>query len=240
MTSFVVWPRGLLRPREARYDPVPLSRGSPGSLGGVGRWTRTDLGFWVATFGSVRVRSVAARRAWNAIRTELGGRAGLCVIPVYADDTAPYPLEGGVRVLPSAVSLPHSDGTPFSDGTGYPGNAITVQTVAAVAIGATVMQLAIMVGEADLAGVRFSFNHALYETGGAILEGGVWTVRVAPRVRAPIAAGEVLQFDRPTLLARLRSDTGMDITRQPRAQASRPTVEWEEAVDYWNDLAAAG
>lgn len=238
MPEIIVWPRSLLAPRDARFNPAPASRGGAPTLGGVARTIRTDRGFWRGSLVAIPVGTYDQRRAWNAIRVALGGRPGLCAVPVYAHDTAPYELVAGARAVPEGIVLSHSDGTYFSDGTGYVQGSIAVRMHAAAALGDTVVQLELLAGEADLAGVRFSYRHALYETGPASdVTGAVWTVPVVPRIRAPIAAGEDLEFDHPTCLAHLARDDGMDIDF-PREVVSRPSVDWVEATDYWADLAA--
>lgn len=236
MANITVWPGGLLRPGSVEPNPVPFSRTTPRALGGNGSSTRTDNGYWDIAMLGIALKNAETRRWWNAIRTMLGGRSGLAIIPVWSKDTAPY-ASGHYEPL---ILTTHSDGSPFSDGSMYSQNAIRITNVDDVAIGATSIRLTIETGYPFLSGVRFSYNHALYETGfhGDPVS-GVYTCPIFPSVRAPIPAGSSLNFDNPTCLVHLKEDRGMDVAMSYNRIDLRD-VMWEEAVDYWNALAVAG
>lgn len=236
MAGILHWPCCTLRPQRIGINLVPFTRSGGRSLGGIEPAIRTDLGFWAIDYQNVvmQARHADAWRTWNAIRTRLGGRSGLVVVCAKSGLVAPYP--GGRFVAPARV--PHSDGTPFSDGTLYEQDAISVVSVGMTMIGATVMKLRIINADDDLVGVRFSFDHALYETGPAIdIDGDVWTVPVSPSVRADIPDGAELNFGSPTCLCRLADDRGMDITNDRIERVAYPSVSFVEATDYWNRLA---
>lgn len=233
VVDFTVWPADLLPAREVEPNPVPFSRTGGRTLGGLERPIRSDKGYWTFSY-RFQLYSQAQRRTWNAIRTQVSGCAGLLVMPVWSWDTAPY-ASGEIE---PEVLVPHSDGTPFSDGSFYRQGSISVRSADAVAIGATSMRLQILQAEADLAGVRFSYNHALYETGPASeVSGAFWTVGLFPAVRAPIPAGADLEFNLPTCLVRLVEDRGLDVSMNPSG-ISEHSVAFNEASDYWSDLAA--
>lgn len=233
VVNFTHWPANLLPARDIEANPVPFSRTGGRTLGGLERPIRSDKGYWTFSY-RFQLSSQAQRRAWNAIRTQVSGRAGLLVMPVWSWDTAPYPTG---EIEPD-VLVPHSDGTPFSDGTLYRQGSISVRSVDDVEIGATSMRLRVFDAEPDLAGVRFSYNHALYETGPASLVSGTfWTVELFPAVRAPIPAGADLEFNLPTCLVRLVGDRGLDVSMNPSG-ISEHGVAFNEACDYWSDLAA--
>lgn len=87
-------------------------------------------------------------------------------------------------------------------------------------------------------GVRFSYKHALYETGPVIsVDGDIWEVPISPTVRELIPAGADLEFDRPTCLCRLSDDRGMDVVQDAISKNANPNVSFVEATDYWNRLA---
>lgn len=231
MTDWTFWPPNLCG-FQIEANIVPFTRSGGKSLGGIERTIRTDRGHWKVARNDIVLRGVERRRAWNAIRTQLGGRSGLIALPVYSGDTAP--LIAGTWPAPV---VPHSDGSTFGDGTGYLSSAIEVRMHSTATIGATVVNLRIVTAAADLAGVRFSYQHALYETGPAIsVDGGVWQVPIFPAIRAAIPAGARLEFDRPTCLMRLASDDAMDVSLS-RPAVERLSVAFTEAVDYWSDLA---
>nr|WP_210339585.1 hypothetical protein [Ensifer sp. ENS07] len=220
--------------REIAANPVPFSRTGGRTINGLERTIRTDRGFWSIALNGVLLHTVAQRRAWNALRTGLGGRSGLIAIPAWSWDTAPY-ASGSIE---QDLMTTHSDGTPFSDGTLYSQGSIAVRCAVTAEIGASTVKLSPLSAEPDLAGVRFSYNHALYETGPAIdTSGSVWTVPVFPAIRATIPATADLEFNRPTCLVHLQDDRGMDVSMNP-SKISEHSVNFVEAVDYWSDLAA--
>jgi hypothetical protein len=109
----------------------------------------------------------------------------------------------------------------------------------AAALGATSVQLQVLRAP-TVAGIRFSYQHALYEVGAITAQAGnVYTASIFPAIRAAIPAGADLEADRPTCLCHLASDTEMDL-EVPPDRGARPTVGIVEAVDYWTDLALAG
>jgi hypothetical protein len=236
MVDIINWPICLLRPQAASANVVPFTRSGGASLGGIERTVRTDLGYWAIDYNSVVVqnRHRDQWQTWQAIRQKLGGRVGLIAVPVQSAVSAPF---SSGRFEPSG-SVPHDDDTPFSDETLYSQSSIVVISEGATPIGATIIRLRIIDAAQNLAGVRFSFNHALYETGPVLeIEGDVWTVPIWPSVRELIPSGSDLEFDMPTCLCRLVQDRGMDIQSDYLRKSTYPSVSFLEATDYWNDLA---
>lgn len=234
MSDFIMWPAELLTPSEILANQVPFTRSGGRTINGIERATKTDRGFWHIAMVDVVLHEKAQRRTWNAIRTALNGRSGLLVVPVWSFDTAPYSsgdIEGDVLV-------PHSDGTSFSDGSLYRQGSISVRVVDNVPMGATSVKLQALSAENDLVGIRFSYNHALYETGPAnSISGTIWDVAIFPAARAPIPAGSDLEVNLPTCLVHLEDDRGMDISLNA-IQITERSVSFVEATDYWSDLAA--
>lgn len=231
--DLVIWPHRLLVPQRMHANVVPFSRSGGRSLGGISRNTRTDRGYWSISYEAVPFGRPEQRRAWGAIRSTLSGMAGQLAVPVWSHDSAPWPPEGP----DGSQYLPHSDGEGFGDGALYRQRTIAVEMAHQAAIGETVVTLRLVHGAADLAGVRFSYEHALYETGNALaIEGGEWTLPIFPAVRMTIPAGAALEFDLPTCLVHLASDSAMDLSLGP-ADFDRAPIAFVEAVDHWNDLA---
>jgi hypothetical protein len=236
MADIIEWPSCLLRPSQVSPSLVPFSRSGGRSIGGVERATRTDRGFWAIDYNGIVMQSKHRDqwRAWNAIRTHLGGKSGYIAVRVPSSLSAPY-ASGSFE---SRGRETNDDGTPFDDGSEWQQGAISVVADTLTPIGSTIIKLRIVKAAADLAGVRFSFNHALYETGAAIeTDGDIWTVPLSTTVRELIPAGTELEFDAPTCLCKLADDRGMDITQDAIAKGTRPNVSFVEATDYWNDLA---
>lgn len=233
MADYIHWPADVLPPAEVMANLVPFTRSGGRSLGGIERTTRTDRGYWQVTLDQIPVHQPAQRRVWNAIRTQLGGRAGLVAVPVWAMFSAPY-LSG--RYEPPVLTT-HDDDTTFDDGTEYSQGVIDVQMATYAPLGATVVTLR-NVSAASVVGMRFSYQHALYETGPIISQTGenVFQVPVFPAVRMPIPAGVQLEVDDPTCLCHLAEDRGMD-QQEGISILQRRSVTFVEAVDYWNALA---
>jgi hypothetical protein len=236
MPDIIAWPFCVLRPQQASANLVPFTRSGGRSLGGIEPAVRTDLGFWAIDYGNVVVQSRYRRewQTWHAIRQKLGGRSGLIVVPVRSSLSAPYKsgkFEASGEVL-------HDDDTSFDDDVLYTQGAISVVSESVTPIGATVIRLRILNADVNLVGVRFSYNHALYETGPVIdIDGDIWTVPISPTVRELIPAGADLEFDQPTCLCHLSEDRGMDIQPDSIRKSAYPSVSFVEATDYWNQLA---
>ena len=237
MADIIIWPE-LLAPETMTADVTAFTRSGGASLGGVTRVTRTDAGWWTIALDKVALFEPSDVRVWDAIASDLGGMAGLVSVPVWSRHTAPW-LSGEPE---GAILTTHSDGTPHSDDTPYSQGAISVVAWEAATIGATVLRLRVLRGTGDLSGVRFSLltgaAPARYRTGRAIEQSGTfWTLRISPPLRAPIAAGDSLEFDMPRCLCRLASDDAM-ARKETNLLPVTPSVSFTEATDYWSDLAA--
>lgn len=235
MTEVLLWPSSVLVPSAIEPNVVPFTRSGGVTLGGLQQPVRTDRGWWEIVYRGVPLRTTAERRMWSMISVELGGMAGSIAIPVWAEDSAPWPA----GTNNGQILTPHSDGSSFSDGSLYSQPAIGVTLVDALAIGATSAKLRIGFGIDELAGVLFSYQHALYKTGfPTMIDGTDWTVSITPAVRAPIPAGAALEFALPTCRVRLADDRGMD-TRFSAGRFDQRDVAFVEDVKYWSDLAVA-
>jgi len=233
MADIIEWPSMLLVPEECRPNMVPFSRSGGKSLGGLEPVVRTDLGYWNVELTNVAVYSSDHARTWNAIRQALGGRAGLVAVPAWSFDVSPY--VSGQREQVGQVL--HDDDTSLDDGSPYEQGAISIVSDGVTPIGATIINLRIINAAQDLAGVRFSYNHALYETGRVVaIDGDIWTVSIWPGVRELIPSGSDLEFDMPTCLCHLQDDRGMDGGLTP-IEFEQRSVSFVEATDYWNKLA---
>lgn len=231
--DILIWPYELLQPAESRVAVKPFSRSGGPSLGGVQTATRTDLGWWTVDLVDIAIRFTEQRRTFDAISQDLGGRSGLAAVPAWSIDTAPY----ASGCYEDQSLLPHSDEASFSDGALYEQDAISVVTVGVTSIGATTIKIRVINGFPDMSGVRFSYNHALYQTGKVVeVEDDIWTVRIVPSIRATIPSGAELNFDRPTCLCNLVEDDGMSRSMNG-VNNTNVTVSFVEATDYWYRLA---
>jgi hypothetical protein len=232
MAEILVWPHELLVPEECHPNPVPFTRSGGRTLGGIETATRTDLGYWSIELQNIAIFSKEQRQAWIAIRQMLGGKAGVIAVPAWSFDAAPY-VSGEFEPSP-LVSF--DDDTLFDDDTPYEQGAISVVTDGVTPIGATSIRLRIINAASNLVGVRFSYNHALYETGPVTeIDGDIWTVPISPTVRELIPAGADLEFDMPTCLCRLEDDRGMD-GGVNNIEFEQRSLTFVEATDFWSSL----
>lgn len=239
MTEIIEWPLCTLQPQQSAANLVPFTRSGGRSLGGVEPAIRTDLGYWAIDYIGVvmRNRHRDQWQTWQAIRQHLSGRSGLIAVRVRSSLSAPY-VSGAFEPM---SDVEHDDDMLFDDDTPYTQGAISVVSDGVTPIGVSTIRLRRINAADDLVGVRFSYNHALYETGPVIAKAGnVWTVPISPSIRAEIPDGADLNFDQPTCLCRLAEDRGMDIDQNAISKSSLPSVSFIEATDYWNALAVAG
>lgn len=233
MVDYQHWPADALPPAEVMANMVPFSRSGGRTLGGVDRSIRTDRGFWQITLDQIPVHAPSQRRQWNATRTGLSGKAGLIAVPVWATFSAPYLSDS----FEAPVLTSHDDDTSFDDGTLYYEGAIHVEMATFAPLSAAVVTLR-KVAALTVEGIRFSYQHALYETGPLIEQVSEDTFRVPvfPAIRRAIPADAWLEVDAPTCLCHLADDRGMD-QQEGISMLQRRSVTFVEAVDYWNDLA---
>ncbi|MGV8954614.1 MAG: hypothetical protein ACOH2M_26185 [Cypionkella sp.] len=233
MAELIFWPAALLEPASITVSPVPFTRSGGRTLGGIERNTRTDRGFLRVAYSDVTLFTPAMRRTWNAIRQDLGGKAGLIVVPVWSFDSAPY--ASGERE--PEILTPHDDDAPFDDGSLYQQGSIDIEMASFAPLASTVVTLR-LINATSAAGIRFSYQHAMYETGRIISQPGANTfqVSVSPAIRQAVPAGASLECDLPTVLCHLADDRGMDIGLG-NDEINSANVEFVEAVDYWNSLA---
>jgi len=234
MSEPLIWP-SLLVPAQIEVNPTPFSRSGGVSLGGLERVIRTDRGWWEVAYKGVALYDDGQRRAWNRLRVSLSGMAGSVAVPIWSFDSAPW-LPGTVN---GKFLTPHSDGSPFSDGSMYSQPGIVVEMAVAAEVGDTSVALRLVYGIEELAGTRFSYQHALYETGRVIsIVDDVWTISVFPAIRADIPVDAALEFDLPTCLVRLATDREMDVSLTA-GSFDRADVSFTEDCAHWNDLAVA-
>lgn len=232
MADIIHWPSKLLKPQSSPFDVRPFTRTGGRSLGGLTRSTKSDRGWWVGSYNNILFRrgNFDQQRTWNALRVALDGSSGLVAVPVCS--TA---LWAGMDIDKFPVhELPHDDDTFFDDDTGYAQGNVRLEMASFAPIGSPIVTLRLWdLDRVD--GVRFSYQHAMYETGRVLARptSNTFQVEVFPAVRAPIPADALLEAERPTVLCHLASDSEMD--RDPGG--AYPSVGFVEAVDYWNDLA---
>jgi hypothetical protein len=173
------------------------------------------------------------RRAWDALSTAIGGMSGLVIVPVCA--TTQWAAPGFTDFAP--LLTPHDDDAPFDDGSLYYQGVVDIEMAAFAPLSSTIVTLR-LINAPVVSGVRFSYQHAMYKTGRILSQPteNTYQVEVFPAIRSPIPADAKLEADRPTVLCHLANDAEMDI-EFVAGRMARPTVNFVEAVDYWNALA---
>src|SRR5262249_1494330 len=148
-------PRDLLREAQMLWARQGTAVGTGQTASGAMPMTSLDGGgIWKATLGAVGLYTPEKRRTWRAIAALTDGGAASFVATVSETVDAPWPLVGGVPVMPSDV--PNSDNSTFSDGSDYESGAIEASAVGAVALRATAMTVRMTAGSALQGGEYFA------------------------------------------------------------------------------------
>lgn len=205
--TVVEWPRELA-PRAVSFN----LRGEV-SRGGVSLTNRTqvaviDAGYWVAEYSAVPVETPERVKLYRRVRAKMRGGGGLVAVPVFDQENAPWPVEG----IWSAPSTGFTDGTQFSDGFGFFEPAIQVTASADAAIRATTITAEVAAAGEIVGGEYFSVRDRLYQIEEVLdvaVTSSEQTWLIKPGLRAAIADGDDLNFDRPTCLMQL-AEPGAD------------------------------
>ena len=182
------------------------------ALDGTSDVIQTDGGgYWQgdwsgADFGGTSEDERAETLAWRAANAGLsGGR--VAVVP-FCDRWHQPVLD--------AVTVPHSDGTPFSDGSEYAGSGASAHVLAVVngqtgGLNCTILDIAITSERPLIGGERFGYIGAdgwrerVAEISAVEPIAGGYRVSFIPPIRGGIAAGDELDFDNPRCVMRRTS-----------------------------------
>jgi len=223
----LLWPLGVLPPRELMIDIAPRSLAGPSSVSGVSQVVASDAGIWKATYAGIPVVDDQKVLAWRAINNLLEGRLISILVPIWRW-YQPVPAEADELALYDPV--PHSDQSPFSDGSMYQGGVIDVTLASSIPLRGVTANISIKSADMIQPGQHFSIEGRLYrvrtvnytsETTAAI------TFR--PPAREAASVGARLEFDFPVCRMRLASDGEMDLPLD-YGRWSFPTVNFIEDV----------
>lgn len=218
----VAWPT-ILRPASGgNPEPAFANVAGPTSAKGRSQVVATDAGFWTVRWAGVPLYTPEHWRAYNATRVLLNGRVNRSQIPIFALGIQAWPNRWGNRVRPPKA--------------GRSGPLIYVTNDDTIAVGDMEATIRARRGTTELyAGMMFSYNSRLYmiqkvnsrtRTSGDEL---VFEIEFWPPCREQILFGNVLDFDKPTLWARLASDDEMSAAIDP-AHLGSFDVNWVEDV----------
>ncbi|MEM7301922.1 MAG: hypothetical protein AAF468_12620 [Pseudomonadota bacterium] len=220
----LVWPAGVLPPRAPRYSIRYQTRRGPQSFEGVSQVVASNAAFWVVTFATIPIATAEQVKAWRAMSMGCAGRRNPILLPVISA-IAPLPV-GATPVVP----VPHSDGTYFSDGSGYVGTNNDVVLAGAIVVGATTARVTQSFGGLLEPGQDFSIGERLYRinTVAAVTDSATdYDISFMPPAREAALAGVRMEFDKPVIKARLKTDNAMDDPFDLLRFAT-PTVEFVE------------
>lgn len=177
------WPFDDLKPRHIGIHPVASPIGGGVALTGREPTINSGAGYWHIAYGGVYVKTRAQVYLLRAMESRFEGRGRSILVYIYDGKRAPWLTVG---------------------------DAITAAANAAVAQGATAINiLATSAGEL-LVGQFFSVGHSLYlikTISGPVAN--VYTCTIWPETREAIASGASLEFKRPKIRVRLRDDAGL-------------------------------
>lgn len=227
MTIVPHFPRLLLREREHSWNLVGVAATPGVTMDSAATYIRSDGGgFWSCAMRDVslsgpgrgRNRQRTSTLLWRAVRQVCD--AGVNQIVVWRNDALFIPYPAGVA---RAITVPHSDGSPFSDGAEYYQPAIDITCDGGADLRATSMGIQINEAAALIGGESFSIQHdaagwRLYEIATVSYDEDdqtLATITFMPPLREEVIHGTQIEFDRPRCTMRLASPNAMDLTVRP-------------------------
>lgn len=224
----------------AREQERPRLIGSARTAGrsasGIMHAGRVDGGgLWTYGFSGVPLNTADHFNAWEALGAYLAEGATPIVVPFCNKRYFPAPIVDGSPVY-NIGPIPHGDGTLFDDGTAYAQHVVIATVRDAAAMRATTLVLRMTYSGVLRGWHPFTIDHEPGEPEGGprlygitqILEvdGADYTVKIEPPLRADVAAGDEVDFDRPRCVMQLAGamPVVMDLGR-----FARPSVTFVES-----------
>lgn len=217
----VAWP-AILRPANGGTpEPSFANVKGPASAKGRSQVIASDAGFWTVRWAAVPLYTPEQWRAYSATRVLLNGQANRCEIPIFVL---------GIQVWPTAWKRRHKPPR-----RGVDGPLLRFTNSAAVEVGDMVTSIRSRRGVTKIeAGMYFSREGRLYVIQRIVSreptqDDYTYAIEFWPPAREPIAIDATLEFDKPTLWARLQSDDEMMAGVDPAYQGTFD-VNWVEDV----------
>lgn len=216
-----------LKPEDVFFGRRGMTNQGPISLAGRTQVWQSDAGYWVADLNRIAVKRQSLKR-YRRFTALLEGGAHQALVPVYDKYQSPWPVPGQY----GSPSLGYTDGNRFTDGTGFLSHSIRISLLSAAAYRATVINITVESAGAIEGGEYFSIGLGnLYLISEVLATVGTdMTIRIWPPLRAALAAGELLQFDRPVCRMRLSSE-GVDDVVVEKLRYGFPSLSFIEVFD---------
>lgn len=228
------FPESLMRESAILFELMGTSISGGASAANQQPAARFDGGgLWKATMTDVSLRTADQVRAWRALTAICDGIAQPIIVTMCDKRHFPAPLVNGGRLV-ALDDVPHSDDASFDDDTDYASDVVEASLAVAAALRDTAITIDITAGGDLMGGEYFSIDHEdlrwrLYRLRTAVDNGdGTWDCTIRPPLRAAVAIGAALQFDRPKCVMRLATPEAMDLTLSLR-KFGKPTVSFIEA-----------
>lgn len=229
MVNLIRWPPAL-KSRGVAFNRRGQVVGGPLSLSGRNQVGSYDGGHWIATVDVATLDQGDDILAFRALRAEMEGGAHHVLVPAFDEGQAPWPAAGGYD---ANVNDPQewSDDTLWSDGTGWYEPAILVTVAAVAALRATSIVIDIDAAGTIKAGQWFSLQGGhLHEIKRVLaVSGSERTLAISPPLRAAVAIGERVEFERPKCRMRLPAESDADLG-MGRLWQSQPSLSFVEAT----------
>lgn len=223
----ILWPVGVLRPRNVSFDIYPRTLAGPTSVSGATQVVSSDAGLWRITFGDITVRNRDEVLAWRGVDALLEGRLNPVLVPFCR---AYQPVPAGAVAAGLYDGVTHDDDTPFDDETPYQPTVIEVETSASAAAGATMLSATVTYAGTIVPGQPFSIGERAYRVRTVTYASATAaTITFRPPLREAVASGAEMNFDNPICRMRLASDAEMALDLNGRRRATR-TVNFIEDV----------
>lgn len=229
----IIWPWRLLKPQSVTFDIVPRSTRSPSAASGFTQTISNSAGIWKAQFSDIPVYNSQMIKCWRAIDALAEGGLNTIIIPMWNFPRSPSASGDYGRNLYDFYNrfVTHSDGTTFSDGSGYQSYWTNVVAAGAGVVGATTITALKNLPAVTLEpGMDFSINSRPYRIKKIVSQTETLaTITVSPPIREVFDVGDRLEFDLPTMKAKLVNDDAMSLPLNFN-QRSFPTLDFIEDV----------
>ena len=197
-------------PSAILFDLENVSRSGGISTNGQEQIVQSGVSRWTATVAGLFIRRNDQILAWRALAARMRGRSGTILVPVFDGKRANWPRDQyGRQLKPNFTRYRALDGTQYESPELPQASRIIASFSASAAHRATTVQISMSQGTPPQVGQYFSPSpgrlHIITEAIGGT------AYRIEPPLRAPVTAGQAVNFERPTCEMRLKEDAGASL-----------------------------